>query len=76
MVSYEQRFFGEITIPVDLREFPFDRQKLPITIMARGFSSKEILFVLDDDKTGQAESFTIGDWAVDEGVAEFTDFYL
>ena len=75
LVTYEQRFFGEIAIPMDFKKFPFDRQKLPISIMAHGFSGKEIKFELDVDKTGRAESFSITDWAIDEGLAEFTDFY-
>lgn len=33
------------------------------------------MFKLDNDQTGRADSFSIPDWAIDDGVTEFTDFY-
>ncbi|MFQ5993042.1 MAG: hypothetical protein ACE5NA_11450 [Nitrospiraceae bacterium] len=75
LVTYEQRFFGEIAIPMDLSKFPFDRQSLPISVMAHGFGNSEIMFESDDDKMGRAESFSINDWAIDDGATRFSDFY-
>jgi hypothetical protein len=75
MVTYKQRFFGNISAPMDLSKFPWDQQRLLISLMAHGFSNQEVMFELDNDQTGRADSFSIPDWAIDDGVPEFTDFY-
>lgn len=43
-VQYRQRFSGDLAVELDLREFPFDTQRLPITIVSYQYSPAEIRF--------------------------------
>jgi hypothetical protein len=44
-VQYRQRFSGELGVALDLHEFPFDRQRLPIEIVSYQYSPAELRFV-------------------------------
>ena len=43
-VQYRQRFSGDLAVDLDLREFPFDTQRLPITIVSYQYSPEEVRF--------------------------------
>jgi len=43
-VQYRQRFSGELAVNMDLREFPFDTQRLPITIISYQYTPDELRF--------------------------------
>ena len=43
-VQYRQRFSGDLAVDLDLREFPFDTQHLPITIVSYQYSPEEVRF--------------------------------
>jgi len=43
-VQYQQRFSGELAVKMDLREFPFDTQRLPVTIISYQYSPDELRF--------------------------------
>lgn len=66
VVRYAQRYQGELTTPLDLREFPFDSQYLRLELVAAGYSPEEIEFVPDPEIGGRSEKLTIADWSVYE----------
>lgn len=43
-VQYQQRFTGELAVDLDLREFPFDTQILPIEIISYQYSPDHVRF--------------------------------
>ncbi len=67
LVSYSQRIQATLASPLDLREFPFDSQVLPIHIVAYRYSPEEIGFVLDRESTGVRGDFSVSGWVIEEG---------
>jgi hypothetical protein len=63
-VSYFQRFTGTISLPMNLRKFPFDRQELPIIFLSR-YSPDEVEFITERFK--RAEKISIANWIIDSG---------
>jgi hypothetical protein len=62
-VTYRQRFIGQFTCSMNLREFPFDKQEFPIRIVAIGFSPQQVQFIPDPDPAIVGR-FSITDWKV------------
>lgn len=75
-VRHVQRIQGEFTVPLDLREFPFDSQKLSIELVARNHTPDEVEFVLDELVTGMEENLTLTDWTIGGFGSDFTPKYL
>ena len=67
MVSHITRYFGPLSVPLDVRDFPFDSQVLPITIMSF-HSPEEVLLILDEETTTQSERFSIAGWSIGPAV--------
>ncbi len=66
-VDYTQRYYATLRAPLDFKDFPYDEQKLPITLLAFGSTPDEIKFVFE--KAGGSEKFSISDWEIiPEGV--------
>ena len=64
-VSYRQRVWGPFSQPMDLREFPFDRQIFEIRMVASGYTPEEVRFVPDPKQSsGLAPRFSQPDWNV------------
>ncbi len=66
-VSYAQRIQATLASPLDLREFPFDTQILPIHIVAYRYGPEEIEFVLNEELTGSRGDFSVTGWEIEEG---------
>jgi hypothetical protein len=66
-VHYRQRFYGTLSSPLDLRDFPFDEQVLPIHIMSYVYDPQEITLVLDEARTGRFGDFSVAGWQVELG---------
>ena len=64
VVRYAQRYQGELTTPLDLRDFPFDSQYLKLELVAARFSPEEVEFVHNLEVGGRSENLTIADWSV------------
>ena len=62
-VVYRQRFYGTFSLPNDLRDFPFDEQNLPISIIAR-FSAEEVNLVQDSSIFGTAGKISVANWRI------------
>jgi hypothetical protein len=68
-VVYVQRFFGAFSSPMDLSDFPYDRQELKVQIVAAGYSPDEISFEIDPARTGRLEDITNSEWRIGAGEA-------
>lgn len=65
LVSFAQRLQATLASPLDLREFPFDSQVLPIHIVAYRYGPGEIDFVLNEELTGSRGDFTVSGWVIE-----------
>ena len=67
-VITRQKFWGQFSQPLDLRDFPQDQQKLTIHVVAAGLRESEVqMFPLegeDGSKSGIAQSFSLPDFDV------------
>jgi hypothetical protein len=62
-VVYRQRVWGSFSQPLKLREFPFDTQRLEITLGNISFGSQKIRLKPSPD-SGIAENLSIPDWEI------------
>lgn len=67
LVSYGQRVQATLASPLDLREFPFDSQILPIHIVAYRFGPEDISFVINEELSGSRGDFSVSGWVIEEG---------
>ena len=75
-VTYRQRFSGELTLPLDLKDFPFDQHLLPIQVASFRYGPQEVAFRIDTQRMGESEDFSISDWAVQKGAARLDPYYF
>jgi hypothetical protein len=69
----EEKFYriqAQLTSPVDLREFPFDKQRMQIIIEDKSQTIDELVFVADEDLSGIDESITFTGWRLSGWNAE------
>ena len=66
-VTYSQRIQATLASRLDLLEFPFDSQVLPIHMVAYQFGPEEIELVLADNMTGIRGDFSVTGWVIEEG---------
>ena len=64
-VSYGQRYWGTLSYPMNLADFPSDSHPLQIKIVAVGKDALDIDFSVLEDKTGMSDVLTVTDWKVD-----------
>jgi Neurotransmitter-gated ion-channel ligand binding domain/Neurotransmitter-gated ion-channel transmembrane region len=62
-VTYRQRFIGQFSCTMDLREFPFDQQEFSVRLVAVGFTPEKVQFVPDTDPI-IVSKFSITDWKI------------
>jgi hypothetical protein len=48
-----QRFYGERSFPLDLKDFCFDQQMLPVKAASVRYAPDELMFALNEQLTGQ-----------------------
>ena len=63
-VIYRQRYWGTLSNPMNLREFPFDHHSLRIELVSAGDTTDDIKFVIVDDRTGLGARLTVTDWKI------------
>lgn len=69
-VTYRQRYWGDFSQPLDLKEFPMDSQQLEIQIVAVGYDESEVLFVQNpQEPSGLADKLSVTEWQVSSWVA-------
>jgi len=70
-VTYRQRYWGDFSQPLDLKELPMDSQQLEIQIVAVGYNENEVLFVLNpDEPSGLADKLSVTTRKVSHWTAE------
>lgn len=62
-VQYTQRYYATLSSPLDFKEFPFDVQTLPITLISFGYSPEEVELIYEN--AGSEEKYSISDWSVE-----------
>ena len=72
-VIHRQRLWGSFSQPLDLHEFPFDKQSLQITIVNVGFGDKKVNLVASP-ASGISERMTIPDWTISGWDLTLTEF--
>jgi hypothetical protein len=75
-VMYRQRFHGTITTPLDLRNFPLDRNTVSFRVVAAGYGPEEVEFVIDERITGQRHPLSLIDFRVADGTARLGTFEI
>lgn len=73
---YRQRFVGDVSSAVSLREFPLDSQVLRFTFVARGYTPEEVAFVPDERIEGREETFSIAEWSIGPLTKQIGTFYF
>ncbi len=63
-VTHVQRYWGTLSYPMNLAEFPADIHDLQIKIVAVGKDSDKIKFSINEEKSGLGEVLTVTDWDV------------
>lgn len=69
------RIQAALTTNVDLRRYPFDRHRLPITLEDREIPSSGLVYVADDTVSGIDPAVTVGGWALAGWDASASDHY-
>lgn len=66
-VTYLQRFTGQFSTPMDLRQFPRDQQEFHVWLVSPALVATDIRLLLEDRMpTLRAEDLSISDWTVGE----------
>jgi hypothetical protein len=60
-VTYQQRGYGEFSAPLNLRDFPLDRQVIPFRIVS-GYSPGDVVFRVNEDVTGRQDRLSLVGW--------------
>jgi hypothetical protein len=71
-----QRFYGELSSPFELKDFPFDEQKLTLQIGSMRYGPDEIEFVIDQQRTGMRDQLVLTGWSIGPSKAELKTEYL
>ena len=61
-VVHRQRLSGELAVVLELEEFPFDTQLLPIDFISYLYSPDEVRLVVNTDISADAGSFSAAGW--------------
>jgi hypothetical protein len=73
---YRQRYVGSVSVPLELRNFPFDQQKLAIQAVSAMTTADEVLFSFDERFTSRAGKFTIVDWEIGPATFDVVPYQL
>lgn len=63
-VVYSQRYMGEFTSPLFLKDFPFDSHQLLFHVVAAGHTPEEVVFDVAEDRLDRMDEFSIADWSI------------
>jgi hypothetical protein len=64
-VTYRQRYFGDLSVNMNLEDFPTDSHRFDIKFVSA--SPGEVEFVAREDRVIQAETLSVLDWRVGAG---------
>lgn len=66
-VRYIQRYYGRLSAHMNLHEFPFDHQMLPISFLSFGHGPQEMKLIFSAARTGHAKKFSTTNWRIEGG---------
>lgn len=75
-VVYRQRLSGELAVALELKDFPFDKQRLPIDFMSYQHSPDEVRFSVNTDIQSDAGSFSAAGWRMRIIEPEYGEFTI
>lgn len=79
-VSYSQRFVGTFSSPMDLREFPLDRQRFFVQVAVGYAAVGEVIEVAPAQSelivTGRSDELSISDWRIGAASVEVAPLVL
>jgi hypothetical protein len=75
-VQYRQRFTGELAFDMDLREFPFDTQVLPIEIISYQYSPDDVRFSTPSAISLDDRGFSADSWQYEMLQPEIGEFTI
>ena len=64
-IEYKEKFSAELEAHYDLKEFPFDRQKLEIEIESFAWHDDVLIFKMNEEKIGFSNDFEIAEWHIE-----------
>ena len=73
-VVLRQRLTGRLAVAMQLQKFPFDKQRLPITVLSYQYSPDEVRFSVNTDVAGDAGSFSAAGWRLRILEPEYGEF--
>ena len=74
-VAYLQRYFGTLSSYHHLRDFPFDIQRINISLIPSEWSKQEVQLLVDEKFTGKNDLLNISDWNIGSVEAGTGDFF-
>lgn len=69
-VTFSERILAELSTPLDLDDFPFDRQELKIQLISFEYGPEDVVFEQEERFTGQLESAFIGGWEIESTASD------
>ena len=76
LVMWHNRYHGELSISLDLQDYPLDKHQLPISVASFGYSPDEVEFIVDEFRTGQTAKFSIAGWTLRPGQTQIHSEYF
>ena len=73
-VVYRQRLSGALSVDLNLRDFPFDTQYLPIDIISYQYSPDQVKFSTNARLAAHLEEFSIEGWSFTLSETKFGEF--
>ena len=64
-VTYIQRYYGTLASYHSLRDFPFDKQEIIVSLLPLEFSEDEVILIADERVTGFSDRLNISDWTIE-----------
>ena len=73
-VLYRQRLSGELAVDLDLKDFPFDTQQLPIQVISYQYNPDELQFLPSARTAANIEAFSVEGWSFSPLEISFSEF--
>ena len=64
IVTYRQRFYGNLATTLDLKRFPFDEQNIKIELISFSYSPEEIHFIEAEELNGISPEISLVNWSI------------
>jgi hypothetical protein len=69
-VQFSERINGELSSFLELGDFPFDAQRLKIQLASFEYGPEDVVFVVDEARTGRLEGMFLAGWEILENSSD------